>query len=113
MIEKLLTQPKQTNKSIGVKQVIVQLRLIQYRLFFFQTHDWTEDADELEDRNIYFSPDQGNVVFASALDGWGFTYVNTQFSSVANFDRQHVYTPGIYADEYIVFAIPFIRSYVR
>ena len=24
-----------------------------------------------------------------------------------------VYTPGIYADGYIVFAFPFIRSYVR
>ncbi|KAL3866062.1 hypothetical protein ACJMK2_043403 [Sinanodonta woodiana] len=38
-----------------------------------QTYDWTEDADEFEERNIYFCPTQGNVVFASAYDGWGFT----------------------------------------
>ena len=29
-----------------------------------------EDAD---DSNLYFSPEHGNVVFASAMDGWGFT----------------------------------------
>ena len=29
-----------------------------------------EDAD---DSNLYFSPEHGNVVFASAADGWGFT----------------------------------------
>ena len=29
-----------------------------------------ENAD---DSNLYFSPEQGNVVFASAADGWGFT----------------------------------------
>lgn len=38
-----------------------------------QTHDWTEDADELEHKNIYFSPELGNVVFAAAYDGWGFS----------------------------------------
>ncbi|XP_046350555.2 elongation factor-like GTPase 1 [Haliotis rufescens] len=40
-----------------------------------QCYDWTtlEDEDEnMENKNIYFSPDQDNVVFASALDGWGF-----------------------------------------
>ncbi|KAK3097670.1 hypothetical protein FSP39_011945 [Pinctada imbricata] len=38
-----------------------------------QSHDWTNIDDDLEKRNIYFTPDQGNVVFASAYDGWGFT----------------------------------------
>lgn len=38
-----------------------------------QNYDWTEDADELEHKNIYFSPELGNVVFTSAYDGWGFT----------------------------------------
>ncbi|XP_033751103.1 elongation factor-like GTPase 1 isoform X2 [Pecten maximus] len=38
------------------------------------SHDWTIQADdEEEERNIFFSPTQGNVVFASAYDGWGFT----------------------------------------
>jgi len=25
-----------------------------------------------DDSNIYFTPDSGNVVFASAIDGWAF-----------------------------------------
>ncbi|CAK9809434.1 Elongation factor-like GTPase 1 [Anthophora quadrimaculata] len=28
--------------------------------------------EELDDTNLYFSPDQGNVLFSSATDGWGF-----------------------------------------
>ena len=30
--------------------------------------------DENEDK-LYFSPEQNNVIFASAVDGWGFGYV--------------------------------------
>ncbi|XP_055995192.1 elongation factor-like GTPase 1 isoform X2 [Ostrea edulis] len=37
-----------------------------------QIHEWTTDEDE-ENRNIYFCPDQGNVIFSSAYDGWGFS----------------------------------------
>lgn len=29
--------------------------------------------EEADDSDLYFSPEQGNVVFASAIDGWGFT----------------------------------------
>ncbi|KAF8483106.1 P-loop containing nucleoside triphosphate hydrolase protein [Gautieria morchelliformis] len=28
--------------------------------------------EEKDDEDIYFAPDRGNVIFASALDGWGF-----------------------------------------
>ena len=38
-----------------------------------QSYDWTYIEDEEEEKNIFFSPDRGNVIFASALDGWGFT----------------------------------------
>ncbi|XP_060579204.1 elongation factor-like GTPase 1 [Ruditapes philippinarum] len=38
-----------------------------------QTYDWTEDADEFEHKNMYFSPELGNVLFAAAYDGWGFS----------------------------------------
>ncbi|GFO11767.1 elongation factor tu GTP-binding domain-containing protein 1 [Plakobranchus ocellatus] len=37
------------------------------------SYDWTVVEDEEEHKNIYFSPELGNVVFASAIDGWGFT----------------------------------------
>lgn len=36
------------------------------------------DADEFkekDDEDIYFAPEKGNVVFASALDGWGFRVI--------------------------------------
>lgn len=39
--------------------------------------DATDDAavefEEKEDKDIYFAPERGNVVFSSALDGWAFT----------------------------------------
>uniref|UniRef100_A0A3Q2XYT0 Elongation factor-like 1 n=1 Tax=Hippocampus comes TaxID=109280 RepID=A0A3Q2XYT0_HIPCM len=38
-----------------------------------QVYDWSAGLEEVDDSHIYFSPDQGNVVFASALDGWGFS----------------------------------------
>lgn len=39
-----------------------------------QIYDWSTGLDEVDDSSIYFSPDQGNVIFASAIDGWGFRY---------------------------------------
>ncbi|XP_005104612.1 elongation factor-like GTPase 1 [Aplysia californica] len=38
-----------------------------------KSYDWTVIEDEEENKNIYFSPELGNVVFASAYDGWGFS----------------------------------------
>ncbi|KAF8793749.1 Elongation factor-like GTPase 1 like protein [Argiope bruennichi] len=37
-----------------------------------QAFDWSNGLDDADDSTVYFSPEQGNVVFASALDGWGF-----------------------------------------
>jgi ribosome assembly protein 1 len=31
---------------------------------------------EQDDQDLYFSPDKGNVIFASAVDGWGFRIGN-------------------------------------
>lgn len=36
-------------------------------------YDWTSALEDADDSHLYFSPEQGNVVFASAVDGWGFT----------------------------------------
>ncbi|XP_075064001.1 elongation factor-like GTPase 1 [Mixophyes fleayi] len=38
-----------------------------------QVYDWSAGLEETDDSLLYFSPEQGNVVFASAMDGWGFT----------------------------------------
>ncbi|KAL8197290.1 UNVERIFIED_CONTAM: Elongation factor-like GTPase 1 [Gekko kuhli] len=37
-----------------------------------QVYDWSAGLECTDDSHLYFSPDQGNVVFASAIDGWGF-----------------------------------------
>jgi ribosome assembly protein 1 len=34
--------------------------------------DLTDRFEEKDDEDIYFAPDRGNVIFASAIDGWGF-----------------------------------------
>jgi len=31
-----------------------------------------DEFQEKDDDDIYFAPDKGNVIFASAIDGWGF-----------------------------------------
>ncbi|XP_034433565.1 elongation factor-like GTPase 1 isoform X1 [Hippoglossus hippoglossus] len=36
-------------------------------------YDCSAGLEEADDSLLYFSPDQGNVVFASAMDGWGFS----------------------------------------
>jgi len=37
-----------------------------------QVYDWSSGLEEVDDSNLYFSPEQGNVIFTSATDGWGF-----------------------------------------
>ncbi|XP_006885187.1 PREDICTED: elongation factor Tu GTP-binding domain-containing protein 1 isoform X2 [Elephantulus edwardii] len=37
-----------------------------------QLYDWRTGLEDTDDSHLYFSPDQGNVVFTSAIDGWGF-----------------------------------------
>ncbi|XP_006870981.1 PREDICTED: elongation factor Tu GTP-binding domain-containing protein 1 isoform X1 [Chrysochloris asiatica] len=37
-----------------------------------QVYDWSSGLENTDDSHLYFSPDQGNVVFTSAIDGWGF-----------------------------------------
>lgn len=39
-----------------------------------------DNYEETSDENLYFSPDKNNVVFASAIDGWGFNI--SQFASI-------------------------------
>ncbi|XP_060924303.1 elongation factor-like GTPase 1 [Limanda limanda] len=43
-------------------------------------YDCSDGLEEADDSLLYFSPDQGNVVFASAMDGWGFSI--QQFANI-------------------------------
>ncbi|XP_015125815.1 elongation factor-like GTPase 1 isoform X2 [Diachasma alloeum] len=40
------------------------------------SNDWQSALLETDDSNLYFSPEQGNVLFSSAVDGWGFQVSN-------------------------------------
>ncbi len=35
-------------------------------------YDWSSGLDDVDDSELYFSPEQGNVIFASAYEGWAF-----------------------------------------
>ncbi|KAG8516396.1 Elongation factor-like GTPase 1 [Galemys pyrenaicus] len=35
-------------------------------------YDWSAGLEHEDDSHLYFAPERGNVVFASAVDGWGF-----------------------------------------
>lgn len=37
-----------------------------------QTYDWSSGLERMDDSELYFAPERGNVVFASASDVWGF-----------------------------------------
>ena len=37
-----------------------------------EVFDWATGLEDADDSDIYFSPDVGNVLFASAYDGWAF-----------------------------------------
>ncbi|XP_030832575.1 elongation factor-like GTPase 1 [Strongylocentrotus purpuratus] len=55
-----------------------------------QVYDWSDGLEDTDDSHIYFSPDQGNVIFASALDGWGF--------SINHFAEMYASKLGVRAD---------------
>ena len=43
-----------------------------------EVFDWSSGLDDADDSDLYFSPDAGNVLFASAVDGWAFGVVSTK-----------------------------------
>ncbi|MEQ2196123.1 Elongation factor-like GTPase 1 [Xenoophorus captivus] len=55
-----------------------------------QVYDWSTGLEEADDSHLYFSPEQGNVVFASAIDGWGFRSVAHSESQVIIFTEYSV-----------------------
>ncbi|KAG1663057.1 Elongation factor-like GTPase 1 [Nymphon striatum] len=38
-----------------------------------QVYDWDVGLDDSDDSTLYFAPEDGNVIFASAYDRWGFS----------------------------------------
>ncbi|XP_071518926.1 elongation factor-like GTPase 1 [Panulirus ornatus] len=62
--------------------------------------DW--GIDPIDDSELYFSPEQGNVIFASAYDGWGFGihHFADQFSAKLGMNKA-VLKKTLWGDYYI------------
>lgn len=58
---------EQVNAQIG------ELYSIDAAIKYDLTDDVSHASEDPEESTIYFSPQHGNVIFASALDGWAFT----------------------------------------
>ncbi|KAL3272768.1 hypothetical protein HHI36_014229 [Cryptolaemus montrouzieri] len=52
----------------GISQVIENCNAI-----IAEFYQYTDNEIDIEDTDLLFQPDKGNVIFASAIDGWGFT----------------------------------------
>jgi len=52
------------------------IELSEHQWFVVQLLTWSSGLEDSDDSQLYFCPDQGNVVFASAADGWGFRFVD-------------------------------------
>lgn len=50
------------------------IRLIEdCNAYLAELYQFTDSNVDIEDSGLLFAPDTGNVIFASAIDGWGFT----------------------------------------
>eukprot|EP00058_Branchiostoma_floridae_P024350 XP_002609840.1 hypothetical protein BRAFLDRAFT_264998 [Branchiostoma floridae] len=64
--------------------------------------DYSLELDHTDDSNLYFSPEQGNVVFASAIDGWGFRleHFAKQYASKLNI-KEDILQKVLWGDFYV------------
>jgi len=94
-LDRLITEMKLDSRDayFHVSQVLEQVNAVMGELFAAQVmssncneaksermefkegdvFDWSSGLDEADDSQLYFYPEQGNVLFASAADGWGFS----------------------------------------
>ncbi len=67
-----------------------------------QTYDWSSGLDDVDDSSVYFSPENGNVVFGSAIDGWGFTIKDfSKFLSNKYGIKEDVLNKTLWGDFYL------------
>lgn len=67
-----------------------------------QSYDWNVNLEDKDDEDLYFMPEKNNVIFASALDGWGFTI--SSFSHCISKKlkiRESVLSKTLWGDYYI------------
>merc|ERR1719187_86657 len=94
-IDRLVTEMKLDSRDAYncISQVLEQVNAVMGELFAAQVmsshknevnsektefqegdiYDWSSGLEDVDDSQLYFYPEQGNVVFASAADGWAFS----------------------------------------
>lgn len=67
-----------------------------------KTYNWSSGLDDIDDSSVYFSPEHNNVIFASALDGWGFSIKKfSNFLSEKHGIKQNVLNTTLWGDFYL------------
>ena len=65
-------------------------------------YDWSSGLDDIDDSSLYFTPEMGNVVFGSAIDGWGFTIKDfSRFLSKKYGIKEEVLNRTLWGDFYL------------
>ncbi|XP_059490182.1 elongation factor-like GTPase 1 isoform X3 [Neocloeon triangulifer] len=95
LVSEMKLQP--LDAYVHLTQVLEQINAVMGELFASEaisntTDTWTSGLDEADDSQLYFSPEQGNVVFASAVDGWAFDVAHFAglFSAKLNLDKDEL-----------------------
>ncbi|CAG2116371.1 unnamed protein product, partial [Medioppia subpectinata] len=66
------------------------------------TYDWSSGLEDSDDSTLYFTPETGNVVFGSAIDGWGFTISDfSRFLSAKYQIKEEVLNRTLWGDFYL------------
>lgn len=67
-----------------------------------EVFEWSAGLEDADDSDLYFSPDAGNVVFASAYDGWAFDLASFAriYSQKLGFSER-VLTKTLWGDYYV------------
>ena len=78
-VDRLITEKKMTSQDAyqELKRVLEAVNAVIGELFAADVMKENEDnlesgLEDADDSDLYFSPERGNVVFASAYDGWAF-----------------------------------------
>uniref|UniRef100_H2YCF7 Ribosome assembly protein 1 n=1 Tax=Ciona savignyi TaxID=51511 RepID=H2YCF7_CIOSA len=116
-IDRLITELKFTpdEAHLHLQQVLEQVNAVTGSLYSAEVLEKTgqtessqvepvdgEEVTDTDDSKLYFSPSHGNVVFASAVDGWGFKiqHFSRIFSKKLGI-REKILTRTLWGDYYV------------
>ncbi|KAK9453620.1 P-loop containing nucleoside triphosphate hydrolase protein [Dipodascopsis uninucleata] len=74
-MDRLITELKLTPMEayVHLSKLLEKVNAVMGSFFASERMEQDETEVEMDDEHLYFSPEANNVIFASAIDGWGFT----------------------------------------